>query len=274
VRPERPADVPLFSSLSTASFMSLIDKLDAWEAEPDAIVVAEGEESDSVFVVVRGCVRVEANNAVLARLGAGSFFGEMALLSKKKRTANVIAEERTELLEISRATLESLQQKDKSVADALERFCRSRLIDNLARTSTLFTGIDPVVARRALTGFAARKVSSGTKVVEQDGVAPGLFIVLQGALDVVAQSELGPVRLKELGPGDVFGEMSLLSRDPASATVSASSDSTLLVLPRVAFDEFVVGHPALRARLEALASERRAQNEKFLPDETSSAVLV
>ena len=53
VRLERPPAVPLFSGLSMASFQALVTKLSAWEAEPGALIIGEGEESDSVFVVVR-----------------------------------------------------------------------------------------------------------------------------------------------------------------------------------------------------------------------------
>ncbi len=274
VLPERPADVPLFSSLPTASFVSLVQKLDAWVAESGAVVVHEGDASDSVFVVVRGLVRVEHKGVVVARLGAGTFFGEMALLSQKPRTATVVADERTELLEITRATLEQLQKEDPKVGPALERFRRTRLIDNLARTSPLFAGVDPAGARRALSGFATRKVDRGAVVVTQDQPAPGLFIVLQGALQVSAVTHSGPVQLKVLESGDVFGEMSLLDDDVATATVTATADSTVLVLPRVAFRELADAHPALRARLRRLAQQRQAHNDQYLPDETTSAILV
>ncbi len=274
VAPERHIEVPLFSSLSPAGFRALVERASAWQADDGALIVAQGEEADSVYVVVRGAARVERDGVEVARLGPGTFFGEMALLSRKPRAASVHAVGPTELLELPRAALEELATRDEGVRHALERFCRARLIDNLARFSPLFAGVDAATARRALSGFAARKLAPGALVVEQGRPAPGLFIVLDGCLEVAATTDDERAVLCQLGPGEVFGEMSLLSNDGASASVTAQGAATVLVLPRVAFTELVLGLPALRARLERLADERRARNEALLPDASASATLL
>lgn len=274
VRPDRPADIPLFSGLPPESFRALVERLTAWEADDGALIVAEGEQADSVFVVVRGAARVERAGQELATLPAGSFFGEMALLSKKPRAANVLAVGKTALLELPRGVLDELAAGDPRVQEAMERFCRARLIDNLARFSPLFAGLDAAVVRRALSAFAARKLVAGAVVVEQGAPAPGLFIVLDGELEVAAAVGDERVPLRALQAGDVFGEMSLLSEEGASASVVARGPCTVLVLPRVAFAELVLAVPTLRARLELLAEQRRMHNEALLPDASSSATLL
>lgn len=278
VRIERPPAVPLFSGLSTTSFEELLRELRAWEAEPGAIIVGEGEEGDSVYVVVRGRVRVERGRDgatdVLARLGPDSFFGEVALLSNKPRAASVVAEERTELLEISRSVFERLAERDPTVAQALEAFARARLLENLGRTSPLFQDLPDDVVRAALATFHNERASAGQVLVEAGGPGRGLFVVLHGECDVMGRSELGAVRLKRLGPGDVFGEMSLLSGDPTSASVIAATEVSLLSLSRAELDAFAAAHPALSERLARIAATRRAFNERFLPDATSSATWV
>ncbi|MCC7073981.1 MAG: cyclic nucleotide-binding domain-containing protein [Deltaproteobacteria bacterium] len=271
---ERHADVPLFSGLPPEGFRALVEQLLAWQADDGALIVAEGEAADSVFVVVRGAARVDRGGVELATLGAGAFFGEMALLSRKPRMASVHAVGATELLELPRAVLEDLAARDPRVQQALERFCRARLIDNLARCSPLFAGVDGTAARRALSSFAARKLPAGAVVVEQGIPSPGLFIVLEGCLEVAASvgTERTPLRL--LGPGEVFGEMSLLSDDGAAASVATTAPSTVLVLPRVAFAELVLAVPTVRARLELLAAQRRAHNDALLPDASDAATLL
>lgn len=275
---ERPPAVPLFSGLSTASFRVLLRELRAWEAEPAAVIVGEGEESDSVYVVVRGKVRVERGRdgeaTVLAHLGPDSFFGEMALVSRRPRAASVIAEERTELLEIPREVFDRLAARDASVHQALEGFARTRLLENLGRTSPLLQGLPDDVLRDTLASFHGERVGAGAVVVERGTAGRGLFVILQGECDVVGRSELGEVRLKRLGPGDVFGEMSLVSGEPTSASVVAASDVTLLSLSPVELSSFAARRPALAERLAHIAATRRAFNERFLPDATSSATLV
>lgn len=277
VRTPPIADAPLFTSLPADTAARLAAAVAAWVAPAEAVVVREGDESDSVYVVVEGAVRVEHGGAVVARLGPGELFGEMALLARRPRAATVVADETTTLLELPRAALEQLRRDDPRVGEALERVCRARLVDNLARTSPLFTGVDPQAARRALQGFATRKVPARAVVVREGEPCPGLFVVLEGALRVEAAGASAPIALKDLAAGDVFGEMSLLDDDAATATVTATTDCTLLVLPRAAFHEFAAGQPTLRARLAQLAAKRRAANERvagYLPDETTSAILV
>jgi CRP-like cAMP-binding protein len=155
----------------------------------------------------------------------------------------------------------------------LHAFARQRLLENLASTSPLFRELSAPVVRAALSGFDLRRLSTSTVVITQGSPGAGLFLVVDGELDVLARGEIGQVRIKRLGAGDVFGEMTLLGGAVTSASVVCATDCTLLALPRPRFSALSGALPELRTRLEALAAERRAHNEKFLPDQTSTAVL-
>lgn len=67
---------------------------------------------------------------------------------------------------------------------------------------------------------------AGTVLVEQGSIAKQLLILVEGTAKVVRSSKT----LANLGPGDVIGEMSLIDPAPSTATVTATSDVTLLVL--------------------------------------------
>jgi CRP-like cAMP-binding protein len=66
--------------------------------------------------------------------------------------------------------------------------------------------------------------------------------------------------------GDVFGEMSLLSGEPAMATITVRGRGFVLALQADAFDELAGTEPALVEGLRALAAEREAKNEASLGD--------
>jgi cAMP-dependent protein kinase regulator len=278
VRPEgsvvlkRPAAVPLFSGLAPKAFELLVKELKAWEAEPGAVVVAEGEAGDSLFVVAKGRVRVERATAsgqgdgvvVVGHVGEGGFFGEIAVVAQRPRAATVIAESTTELLEISRTTLDQLCAMDPRVREVLDSFCSERLKKSVLLSSPVFEGLSPALLARVSAGFEQQTAPAGEVLVTQGAPSGGLFVLLSGTVDVMARAEIGSVRLKQLQAGDVFGEMSLLSGDPASASVTASSPVRLLVLPAASFSS-LSEEPELQARITALSSSRAAFNARFLP---------
>jgi cAMP-dependent protein kinase regulator len=271
----RPQAVPLFSGLSERSFGALVQRLRAWQADVDAVIVAEGEPGDSLFVVSKGRVRVErratnGEDVVLGSLGEGDFFGEIALVARVPRAATVVAIEPTELLEIPRDVLDELVALDPQVREVLDVFCTQRLVEATVKSSPLFVGDDGVVAdsdllARVVGLFSSRVVEAGTPLVQRGGPSDGLHVILAGNADVSAPSEIGVVRLKELVAGDVFGEMSLLSGQPAMATVTTTTQARISTLPRDAFERVQESHPWLSQRLRALSESRGAFNSRFLP---------
>ena len=84
--------------------------------------------------------------------------------------------------------------------------------------------------------------------------------MLHGIVEVSTQQRQVAV-LKE---GEIFGEMSLLTREPAAATVSAQTNSILLRLPRDSFQELVVTHPQILALVSELTEKRRSAIEAIL----------
>jgi len=66
----------------------------------------------------------------------------------------------------------------------------------------------------------------GTELVKQGSIAKQLLILVDGKADVVR----GRRKLAGLGPGDVIGELSLLDPEPATASVTTTTDVTMLVL--------------------------------------------
>lgn len=275
----RPQAVPLFSGLSSSRFTELVQALRCWQADAGAVIVAEGEPGDSVFVIARGAVAIQrtaddGSVIELAQMSDGDFFGEIAIMAQRPRAASVVALRTTELLEIDRATLAALVERDPHVKDTLEGFCTRRLIENTMKTSPLFTGLDDTSLLRTIGRFESVVVDDGATLVHQGEGTPGLHILLQGTVDVVASTTVdgltSTVRLKRLGPGDVFGEMGLLRRQPATASCVAVGPARLAVLGADTFFALQDEHPALRVRLQAIVDARAAFNARFLPDNDTS----
>jgi CRP-like cAMP-binding protein len=95
------------------------------------------------------------------------------------------------------------------------------------------------------------------------------FVILSGRVRITVAGPQGEVPLAELGPGDFFGEMSLLTGEKRKATVTAAADTTVLVLAHTALAPLMAGNrgladqfaEALEKRLADLGSRTREASE-------------
>lgn len=235
------------------------------------VVFREGEEGDSLFLVLEGAVDVErrqpATGAVvrLSTLPVGAFFGEVSVVAGVPRSATVRARERTILLEVSRASMRELGSRHEQVLVTLMRFFRARLVGTLMATSPLFQPFTSDERRALVSRFRLRELKPNEIVLRQGRVGDSLYVVLIGTLIAFATDEQGNTHtLGVLEPGEVFGEMSLIHGERAMASIGAHSRAWLLRLPRGDFDEIVAMHPEVLAQLAGIAADRAARNRDIL----------
>lgn len=96
--------------------------------------------------------------------------------------------------------------------------------------------------------------SAGSAVFERGTAADGLYIVVSGSVRVLGA---GGAELNVLGPGDFFGELSLLDGSPHGHTVVAVEDAELLVVAKERFDDLLAGDAELAESIRRTADERR-----------------
>lgn len=95
----------------------------------------------------------------------------------------------------------------------------------------LFKGISHETLNTLAESLPVRRVEAGSTVVNEGDTSTEMFMVVSGELEVVKGSDVrGDIRVAVLGPGDWFGEMSLLESVPRSATVLAVAPTLLLCI--------------------------------------------
>ncbi len=124
----------------------------------------------------------------------------------------------------------------------------------------LFAGVGVMRMVEIATMLKPRTVPPLYTVVRKGDPADCMYFILSGELEVQLPT---PVHLKT---GDFFGEMGLLDRAPRGATVTAVTDSQLLMLEEEDFHRLMRAYPEMRAAIEAAATARRA------PATTTAAV--
>jgi CRP-like cAMP-binding protein len=264
-----PVRVPLFDDLSREAFVELVNQLGCRVYQPGEVILREGDPGRSFFVISEGRVRVykalpDGRELELAHLEEGAFFGEMAMLSGAPRTASIAAVTETTVLEVTDKVLRALVQKHPQVTQTLKDFYRQRLVNNVMAISPLFKDFDSLERKALMDRFKMRQARLGEVLIEQGAKSDGLYVVLHGAVNVSAQGANGVVDLAKLKEGDIFGEMSLLTREPATATVVAAVPSLVLKLPREQFQEMILTHPQVLELVSELTDKRRSANEVIL----------
>lgn len=267
---ETLAETPLFSALSAESLSRLIERVTLVELPNGQTLFRQGDVGRTLYVVSEGAVGVykEGEPRVrLSRLEEGAFFGEIALVTDQPRSATIEAEGDAELLAIDRGVIAELVREEPEVLRVLLRFLRDRLLRGLVATSELFAPFAGAERRGLATRFRFLEVETGTELVRQGEEAEGLFVVLSGALSVTRAADGAERELACLGPGDVFGEMSLLAHQGAVASVRTATKVLALEMPAAQFREVIMTHPQVLAFVGDLASERERQMQAVVGGE-------
>jgi CRP-like cAMP-binding protein len=134
--------VPIFSELTDEDIVSLSRVAIRKHYAKDAVIFFENEEGDFFFMILDGRIKVtilgdDGREVILSLLGAGDFFGEMALLDNEPRSATAIAVEDSELLSLHRTDFQSVLSDKTSIATSLMRILSGRLRKANHQISTL-----------------------------------------------------------------------------------------------------------------------------------------
>lgn len=122
------ARVPLFSHLSAAEIADIMRLLRARTIEQGEILVRRGDVASSMYFITAGEVEI-ALPSQHVRLGDGTFFGEIALLHKTKRSGTVTATRKTRLLVLDAQDFHALIERMPTLADHVHETAKARLAD-------------------------------------------------------------------------------------------------------------------------------------------------
>ncbi|MCA1840508.1 MAG: cyclic nucleotide-binding domain-containing protein [Actinomycetota bacterium] len=126
----RLRDVPLFKGLSRKDLEMVAELAIIRHAREGQAIIKQGAIGNEFFVIADGSARVIRGKRTVARLKAGDFFGEMALLDRGPRNSTVIAESSMELIVLGRWSFMSLLGKMPEIAIKLLRESARRIREN------------------------------------------------------------------------------------------------------------------------------------------------
>jgi CRP-like cAMP-binding protein len=116
--------MPVFTMLNETIFQKMITKVELISVSKNEIIFKQGDEGDALYLIRDGEVNVfikkETKEQLIAILGEGQFFGEMALLSNDKRNATLKAAKKSELVKISRNVFYEIIKEEKNMLEDMQ----------------------------------------------------------------------------------------------------------------------------------------------------------
>jgi CRP/FNR family cyclic AMP-dependent transcriptional regulator len=118
---------PFFAGLSRRELAEIAKVTEDLEVEDGKVLTREGDSGREFFVIVDGEVSVERGGEEIRRLGSGDFFGEIALLEDRPRTATVVARTPLRFFVLTRQSFKSLVDRQPDIEEKVRAAIQERL---------------------------------------------------------------------------------------------------------------------------------------------------
>ena len=226
--------VRFLAGLPGPALAALASQLAVERADAGRTVITAGSTGDRFYLVRSGRLQaIGVDGTVLGTIAAGEGFGELALLDGTPRTATVQALEDCELWSLDRAHFQRWIRDRYEIAARIRADLGERqALAALPFFKDLEAGELAAVAARLQT----RRYQQGDVVVQAGETGGGYYLIREGTADVTLPDGRF---VRTLGPGDGFGELSLIFAVPRTATVTATAPLTVGVLGRSDFASLV-----------------------------------
>jgi cAMP-dependent protein kinase regulator len=233
----------LFAHLSEQERNRLVAATQLVNVKKNSIVIKQGDVGDYLYVLKEGKLTfIVDDEAVGSADTPGSIFGELALLYDCPRAATVLTDTDCQLYRVSQHNFRRIQ-----AAHALE--CVDEAKETL-RHDVMFEGLSEDIISTLAESLLRKTFQKGDILVEKGDEVLGLYIMKEGYVkgtDIsIGSTNYADIRF---GPGDSFGEGSLIDGTPAVATVTASTDCVLWVLSKERFFR-TLGHMDLKGLVQ------------------------
>jgi zinc transporter ZupT len=162
--------------------------------------------------------------------------------------ASILLEQKGAALRYPSRFLEfALERKRNAASENLELLSKCELLRHLTPDD-----IEPL-----LEHVQRRSIPAGETVFKAGDPGDALYIIASGAVEVINHDDN---KIADLGAGQAFGEMALLSGGTRTATIRAKSDCQLLLIKKADFDKILVDDPVLAEQVQKLSRERALSN--------------
>jgi len=250
--------IEIFRELSTLQLRELMLDSEVRAYAAGEAVFNRNEPGSSLFCIAAGTVAVEVNPAdpsITVPIGEGSIFGEVGLISGRRRGATVRASAPLIAVELSRNAALKLVATAPAAGRAVTRISIERQLLQI-----FGSGLTREDVAELVEAAEVKNVRAGQVLLQEGAGDQDVYVIRRGSM--IVQKELAgkPVFLSYVPAGSYVGEMAVIDRAPRSATVKAAIRSEVIRLPGEAFARLLERKPDLLRKAQADMDKRREVN--------------
>ncbi len=247
--------VPLFADINGLVLRELVLSSELLTPKPDDVIFRKNDYTNSFITIIEGEVRVETDSGKSIRLKRGQFFGEMSLLSGRRRSATVRASSDCVLLESPRREIIRLMNSYDRVRRIIDQFFIIRTLRAGLAPDLPFDEVAAVAAKTELRSYKANEV-----LFREGDDADGLHLVRSGSVSVSRNIGGRDIVTTYVAAGNYVGEMALLGQAKRSATVRATVLTESIFLSAEVFAQLMLSQTGLRERMQDTMKGRLSEN--------------
>lgn len=228
--------------------------------QPNEVVFERNDYTNTFFSILEGEVRIEIGDGLQpVVLRRGEFFGEMSLISGRRRSATVVAGPNCVLIETPRRSMNKLINSVEAVKRDIDQVFIMRALQSRIAPEATPEQLAEVASAATLENFAA-----GDTVFQEGENGDCLHMVRVGSLTISRNIAGREVVLSYVPAGNYVGEMSLLGDAKRSATARAAIATETVRLDGETFKKLVARNPILKMRMQQEYKQRTAANLSML----------
>jgi CRP-like cAMP-binding protein/Fe-S-cluster-containing hydrogenase component 2 len=221
-------------------------------------VFRRNDSGSSLFTIADGSVLVEVNPKdpkQTVTIENGSIFGEVGLISGRRRGATIRTAEDSILVEVSRTAALKLMASVPGARRAVTRLSTERQLLQI-----FGAGLSPEDLKEVLETAELKRVKAGEAIINEAEEGYDIFVIRQGSM--VVEKSIGgkPVFLSYLPAGSYVGEIALIDGGRRTATVRAAVKSEVVKLDGEAFRRLLQRKPELAAKAKRDMAARQQLN--------------
>jgi cGMP-dependent protein kinase 2 len=252
------SNIGILSDLSPLQMREFMLDSEARFYAKGEVIFERAETGSSLFAIAEGSALVEVNPvdpSITVTIPQGSIFGEVGLISGRRRGATVRAGADSIMVEVSRTAALKLQAQVPAAKRAITRISVERQLLQL-----FGSGLTPEDLAEVLDSAEVTPVRAGQTIINEGEEGEDIFVIRVGSMIVEKMIGGKPVFLSYLPAGSYVGEMGLIGGGRRTATVRAAIKSEVIKLHGAAFRRLMEKKPALLARAKKDMAARQQVN--------------